>query len=262
MPKLSADVLQKIASISPTAEKALAKIIDPILSVPPFSLGIPNENAQSNYYPGKERITREEIAAVARVMEKHSIEPENTRVRKTVDEGKLVFEVLQASVESDTHAAQYDADELGAVIRIVRGDHAEEMLKICSALSEAKGYAENDKQLKVLSDYIESFQTGSLNAFRESQKTWVTDISPNVENMIGFVEPYRDPYGIRAEWEGVICISDPSETKRLKQFVDKSTTFISLLPCAVAGENGGKGPFEKTLFEPPDFTSIHGSWNP
>jgi dipeptidyl-peptidase III len=109
-----------------------------------------------------------------------------------------------------------------------------------------------------LSYYIDSFRTGRLDKFRQSQKSWVTDISPNFENMIGFVEPCRDPYGIRAEWKGVICISDTEETKRLKHFVDASDTFIPLLPLAVAGGSNVKGRFEKTFFEPPDFASVHG----
>ncbi|OBT61231.1 hypothetical protein VE03_09671 [Pseudogymnoascus sp. 23342-1-I1] len=261
VPGLSVEVLQKIASISPTGKSALEQIVDQMLSVPPSSLGFPGENTCSNYYPGNERITREEIAAVSRALEKHSIEPENTRVRKIVEGGNIIFEVLQASVETGPITNENGAHELGDGIRIVRGDHAEELTKICSALTEAKKYTANDKQSTFLSGYIESFRTGRLDAFRESQKPWVTDISPRVENMIGFVEPYRDPHGIRAEWEGVVCISDPDETIRLKHFVDRSTTFIGLLPWAVAGENDGKGPFEKTLFEAPDFTSIHGSWD-
>ncbi|TFB00581.1 putative dipeptidyl peptidase 3 [Trichoderma ghanense] len=94
-------------------------------------------------------------------------------------------------------------------------------------------------------------------AYRMSQKTWVTDISPRVENILGFVEPYRDPYGVRAEWEGVICISDPDETSRLKELVDNSTRFIRMLPWAVPGENDGKGPFEANCFQAPNFTIVH-----
>lgn len=234
-----------------------------MLAVPPFSLGLPNGNSMSNYYPGEEYITREDISAVSRALEKHSIEPENTRVRKIVDGDKCIFEVLQASADIGpaTTITKGDAQQFEAGIILIRGDHAEEMSQICSCLIDAKKYTSNDKQEHFLSNYVESFRTGSMGAFRESQKVWVTDISPRVENMIGFVEPYRDPCGIRAEWEGVICISDLAETEELKQFVDKSTSFIRLLPWAVEGENDGKGPFEKTFFEAPDFASIHGLCN-
>jgi len=56
----------------------------------------------------------------------------------------------------------------------------------------------------------------------------------------------------------MIGIADADEIKKLKNFVDSSTTFIRQLPWAVQGVNDGKGPFEKSLFEAPDFTSVHG----
>lgn len=246
-----------MASISPEAVIALEKIIDQMLSVPPFSLGFPDGKNQSNYYPGEERISKEDIAAVAKVMEKYSIEPENTRLRKIMDGTKPSFEILQASVEKTTIINRLGGDSLGATIRVERGDHAAELSRICSALIEAVKYVASDHQAALLSDYIESFSTGSLEAYRKSQKTWVTNISPRVENILGFVEPYRDPYGVRAEWEGAVCISDPDVTSKLKALVDGSPKFIRMLPWAVPGENDGKGPLEASLFKAPDFTIVH-----
>jgi dipeptidyl-peptidase-3 len=78
-----------------------------------------------------------------------------------------------------------------------------------------------------------------------------------VENIFGFVEPYRDPQGIRAEFEAVVAIADDLETALLTKLVDDSAKFIRKLPWATP-DNDGKGPFEKSLFEPPDFSSIHG----
>lgn len=258
VPNVSAHALRKIASISPKATTALEKIIDPFLSTPPFSLGFPDENSQSNYYPGEERITHEDIATLAKVMEKYSIEPENTRVRKFMDGSKLTFAILQASAETTNTINQLYENGLEAMIHIERGDHASEMSKICSALTEAVKYAANLEQTTLLSDYVKSFSTGNLDVYRKSQKTWVTDISPRVENILGFVEPYRDPYGVRAEWEGAVCISDPDETRKLKALVDCSTKFIRTLPWAVPDDNDGKGPFEASLFQAPDFAIVHG----
>lgn len=189
-------------------------------------------------------------------MTERSIGPENTRVRKLVKDGKPVLELLQASTELDS--PENPRTELAEGIFLIRGDHAEELSKVCSNLEMAKVYAGNDKQEGFLTYYIECFRTGSLEAFQESQKIWVTDVSARVENILGFIEPYRDPAGIRAEWEAMIGIADADEVKRLKTFVDNSTTIIRQLPWAVQGVNDGKGPFEKTLFEPPDFTSVHG----
>ena len=130
-------------------------------------------------------------------MNKMSIGPENTRVRKVVKDDRPVLQLLQASAETGPLKAGYD--ELADGMFLVRGDHSDELAKVCSALGKAKYYAGNDKQTQFLTHYIESFRTGSLKAFQESQKAWVTDVSARVENILGFIEPYRDPAGIRSE---------------------------------------------------------------
>ncbi|KAL6695360.1 peptidase family M49 domain-containing protein [Trichoderma pleuroticola] len=255
VPDVSAEALGKLAGVSPKTKAGLDKIIDRLLAVPPFSLGYPGKSAQSGYYPTEEPITRDDIAKVSDIMNKKSIGPENIRVRKILKDGKPVLQLLQASAE--THLPKNDDNELVDGIFLVRGDHSEELAKICSDLEMAKKYAGNDKQTEFLTHYIECFRTGSLEAFQESQKAWVTDVSARVENILGFIEPYRDPAGIRSEWEAMIGIADADEIKNLKTFVDSSSTFIRQLPWAVEGVNEGKGPFEKSLFEAPDFTSVH-----
>jgi len=103
-------------------------------------------------------------------------------------------------------------------------------------------------------------RTGSLHAYRDSQRICVKDNAPRVESIFGFVEPYRNPHGTRAEFEGLIAISDSEETQALTLLVENSTKFISRVPWAASQslENDGKGPFEKELFELPDFASIYG----
>ncbi|KAH8695781.1 dipeptidyl peptidase III [Phaeosphaeriaceae sp. PMI808] len=233
VPNLDEETLLKIASISPKTGENLQKFIKPLLSTPPYSLGMPGQNAQSGYYPGSEPISEDEISKVSEAMAKWSIGPENTR------------------------RIPKDQIELADGVVLVRGDHAEELKKVCAALEKAKQYASNSKQEQYLTHYIECFSYGNLEAFRKSMKAWVTDVSARVENLIGFIEPYRDPAGIRSEWEAMIGIADLEETSRLKRFVDSFTVFIRQLPWAVPDVNNGKGPFEKNLFEAPDFTSVH-----
>jgi dipeptidyl-peptidase-3 len=96
-----------------------------------------------------------------------------------------------------------------------------------------------------------------MEAFGDAQKAWVRNKAPVVESIMGFVEPHRDPHGVRGECEGFVGISDPVESLKMRQFVDRSTTFIRLLPWADAGVNDGKGPFEKDVFVAPDYTSSY-----
>lgn len=210
------------------------------------------------YYPGSCKITPQEIKAISHAMEQRSIFPENTRIEKIKTEGQLLYHVLQASSQI-TPPREFELPEYQARVLIKTGDHATELSKISAELNEAAKNAANPTQKQVISQYIRSFVTGDLEVYRESQRTWVTDLNPRVENIFGFVEPYRDPFGIRCEFEGLIAISDPEETKTLAKLVEHSDKFIRRLPWAVGTtENNGKGPFEKSLFEPPDFTSIHG----
>ena len=167
--------------------------------------------------------------------------------------------VLQASTEADRLGFQAEVLlEKSPDVRLARGDHAKTPSRVCEELVKASQYASNIVQKKPILKYLESFRTGDMNAYRDSQKVWVTDASPTVENTIGFVEMYRDPAGLRAEWQGVVCLADKDETRRLKEFVNESANFIRLLPWAVPGVNNGQGPFEKNRFEQPHFTIAHG----
>ncbi|KAI3323189.1 peptidase [Xylariaceae sp. AK1471] len=250
-PGINIGKLEKLASRSPELTRLFGKCIPGISLTPPFGLGYPSDVAQSSYYLGQ-RISKSEIAAVSKVLNSNSIFLENTGIRKT---GDTTFEVIQASVAAkgpDTPLVTNSQLE----VKLVRGNHAADLAKVCENLKNAAKYAANDIQRKFLAQYIESFQTGSLDVYRDSQRTWVSDKAPKIENIFGFVEPYRDPAGIRAEFEGLVAIADAEETKLLANLVRESDRFVRRLPWA-SPENNGKGVFEKSLFEPPDFSSIH-----
>ena len=244
------EVVEALASKSERLASLYEEISDAMFSVPPYGLGYPSDTAQSNYYPSG-NLSEAEISSISKLLELEGIYPENTRISKQDD---LTYTVRLASVQAGKpRSFSLDPER---TVQIVAGDHAAELASICSELSLAATYAANDIQKDVLSAYIDSFQTGSLDKYRDSLRLWVKDKAPRVENIFGFVEPYRDPYGIRAEFEGLVAIADDEETRLLRKLVGNSAKFIRRLPWAVGEENDGKGPFEKSLFEPPDFSSI------
>ena len=168
--------------------------------------------------------------------------------------------MLIASIDECIEPEDFPLPGSTAIVRLVYGDYSVELTQLCSSLRKASDYTSNDKQKTYLEQLMRSFESGSLDRYRAALCTWIEDKSPHVENIFGFVEPYRDPYGVRAEFEGLVAINDPKETEILRRLVEGSDTFIRRLPWArrQRNDNDGKGPFEKKLFEPPDFTSISG----
>jgi dipeptidyl-peptidase-3 len=141
------------------------------------------------------------------------------------------------------------------------GDHAKTLERIVEYFTKASAHVDNPAQAKYIEEYKQHFLTGNLELHKDSQRTWVKDRKPAVEMMFGFVEPYRDPYGTRAEFEGIVSIVDAEATKVLDGMVAASEIFIPLLPCVQGQQDvgGRNGPFEKDLPELPDFTAIHGT---
>ncbi len=259
MPDVTADFLHHLAAKSPLLSEPFDKISLCITSIPPYGLGYPSEITQSAYYLGSS-ITEHDIQMVSKVLERNSIFPENTRIRKAEKGGN--FEVLLASVDHTDLDRSFHLPDGKAVVTLMRGDHSSHLERVCAELSEALKYAANDRQRAFLHAYIESFRTGSLDTYRDALRIWAQDKAPRVEHIFGFVEPYRDPHGIRSEFEGLVAIADDKETALLAKLVENSVRFIRRLPWATGAENDGKGPFEKNLFEPPDFSSIHGTSKP
>ncbi|KAI1147263.1 peptidase family M49-domain-containing protein [Nemania diffusa] len=253
VPNVDISVLRNLATQSTRLSKLYEEMASSIYAIPPHSLSYPSEIAQSSYYP-KSIVTKDEVSIVSRTLEQHLIFPENTRIQKI--KNSTNFEVLIASVDKDDLTETFPLQGAEGSVRLVRGDHSSELKNICAELVEATKYAANTLQRDFLRKYIQSFQTGSLNTYRESQRLWVRDRAPKVENIFGFVEPYRDPHGIRSEFEGIVAIANKEEGDLLSKLVENSAKFIRRLPWATS-DNDGRGPFEKSLFEPPDFSSIH-----
>ncbi|KAK1706799.1 peptidase family M49-domain-containing protein [Colletotrichum lupini] len=264
IPNVPPDALRNMAMISPDAARKLEEIIGPMLNPQPASLGYPSDRSQSSYYPGK-RITKVECQAISTLMEKHKLAPENTRLHK-IEHGETdaenfdIYEILQASAETDPEPRLVDVidiDERRAKIFLRRGDHVVEMTKICDELSQARLIASTQEQKTAISQLIDSFRTGNYESFRDAHKTWVKDRAPTVEHCMGFLFGYRDPYGARAEWQAAVGIADREETNKMSRLVARSTELIRTLPWAVPGVNDGKGPFEPSELDVPDFAIIH-----
>lgn len=216
LPRCRLEILDALASHSRDAQRLLEKakfegggiFADPDKESL-MHLGFPDQGHMSSYYPDSPDITKNEIELIGEFLAKKKLLPENTRIRKVTDG----FEVLIASAIRYPPPEGSDAGPEtvwnltgqleGKTLKLKFGDHIEEMAKIALHIKKAGLHAANETQKNMIDEYAKSFGTGSLNAFKESQKYWVKDLGPAVESNIGFIESYRDPAGIRAEWEGM-----------------------------------------------------------
>ena len=259
VPRCPPEALEKLASYSDSTLALWAKIKDAVFadrSKPALMhLGYPDKGHLSNYYPESPEITQEEIETIDAFMADKKLMLENTRLRKLEDGS---FEVLIASGLSKSPPEGSDIGEIsewklegdltGKTVTLRFGDHIEEMAKIALHIKKAGLHAANETQKQMMDNYAKSFGTGSVKAFEDSQKLWVKDIGPMVESNIGFIESYRDPAGIRAEWEGFAAMVNLERTKAFKTLVDAASNMIPKLPWS--------RDFEKDRFTPPDFTSL------
>lgn len=96
-------------------------------------------------------------------------------------------------------------NEDGVTYSIAYGDYSPLMHLVATSLSDASKYAANDTEKLMLESYVSSFQTGSLDDHKKGSRYWIQDKGPAVETYIGFIETYRDPAGVRAEFEGFVA---------------------------------------------------------
>lgn len=182
-------------------------------------LGFPDLGHLSAYYPDSPDISQEEIKAVNDFLGAKKILHENTRVRKSKngDFEVLIASALQRPPPEGSDAGKgsewvMDGKLQGKKLTLLFGDYINELAKIALEIKKAGLNAANDTQRKMMDEFAKSFGTGSLNAYKEAQKLWVTDRSPAVESNIGFIESYRDPAGVRSEWEGMGKRAVPHDT--------------------------------------------------
>ncbi|OBT90313.1 hypothetical protein VE02_03317 [Pseudogymnoascus sp. 03VT05] len=259
IPRAPEEAFAKLAAGDETAKKHYEETKGGIFATGRqdlMHLGFTEQGHMTTYYPDSPSITKAEIEAVSAWMVGVGLLPENTRLRKN-EAGE--FEILIASAVTEVPAEGGDIGKEttfvvkeglleGKTIKLVYGDHEKEMAAIAGWHAKAAEEAENENQKLMQLAYVKSFETGSLLAFKDSQRFWIRDKGPMVESDVGFVETYRDPHGVRGEWEGFAATVNLERTAAFTGLVASAETEIPKLPW---------GPtFEKDSFLSPDFTSL------
>lgn len=224
------------------------KIIDKIYSTEENELTIDfNDSGHGSTAYYSDTMTKADVEYVNNFMTKINMSPYNTKISKSGND----FTISVASVrrESKTKYNKLLSEKDDKVkIYAVSGDYRSELHFVNSCLENAQCYAENETQKDMLESYIKHFEEGDIDDHKQAQIHWVKDIQPSVETNIGFIESYRDPSGVRGEWEGFVAVVNKEITKKFSVLVDNAPNLLSLLPW---------GPlYEKDHFLKPDFTSL------
>lgn len=136
----------------------------------------------------------------------------------------------------------------GEQIAIVYGDYDQRLADVAYYLKQALPHAANDNQRAMLECYVRHFERGDINDHMDAQRAWIKDIGPAVESNIGFIESYRDPAGVRGEFEGFVAVVNKETSRKFGVLVDQAPALLTRLPWPRE--------FEGDRFLRPDFTSL------
>ena len=168
------------------------------------------------------------------------------KVTKGGENGRDLFEIRHAAAESSVIGEKQVFENADFVI--TAGDYNSLLHKVNENLLKAKDYGANEDEKSMLEFYVQSFREGSLDAHKNGSRHWIKNKGPTVETYIGFIETYRDPVGMRGEFEGFVAMVNKEQSAKFQELVDNAENLLTYLPWPKE--------FEKDTFLRPDFTSL------
>jgi len=251
VPNLPVDSLEKLVKAS-AAWKSKPEVMETLwntvktalysLKDQEKQLGLGSKGITKYFTPN---CTQEDSDKINEFFKAKSIEGYINRVIKTVEDGKTVYEIRHAGVEPKLETEE---DFQGDKFRVTVGDYGDLLALVADNLAEAGKHASNNMEKDMLKEYVESFRTGSLSKHKEGSRHWIKNKGPIVETYIGFIETYRDPTGMRGEFEGFVAMVNKEMSAKFQSLVDNAEAFLPLLPWPKE--------LEKDTFLRPDFTSL------
>ncbi|KAG5446323.1 bifunctional diacylglycerol diphosphate phosphatase/phosphatidate phosphatase [Clonorchis sinensis] len=227
------------------------ELLPAIYSLSPrrLRLGFGPHDGLSTYYSAN--CSREDAEIVQKFLKTAKLEAYNTRLfKEPVEEaGKLLFTLRFACADRRIVDAEH-VDDIPSNwhLQLEYGDMHELMSLLVSSCREASTHALNEDEARMWSLYADSFQSGSIDTHKAASKVWVSDKNPAVETYIGFIESYRDPLGVRGEFEGFVAVVNKMMSAKFQQLVDNAVEILAQLPWPRS--------YERDKFSKPDFTSL------
>lgn len=225
----------------------------------PRTLGYPADGAMSNYYPDSPHLAKDEIDATDAATGSY-LSLKNTRLRRAPKDGVVAHEILVASVDKqpvDGIKSPILVPGSDIQVAVLYGDHAESLQRICSSLDKALPFVGSQRRRDYLTKLVLSYRSGNMEIHKDAFIDWLADESPVVETWSGFLEPGRDPSGVRCEFEGLVALQDKSWSEGFSRLAGAAQDFILQLPWSGLGDNLDElGPFENDTFIRPSFVAL------
>jgi len=209
-------------------------------------LGLDDKGVTTYFTPN---CTNEDSDLVNRFFKLKNMEGYINRVFKVTkggENGRDLFEIRHAAAESSVIGERQVFENADFVI--TAGDYNSLLHKVNENLLKAKDYGANEDEKSMLEFYVQSFREGSLDAHKNGSRHWIKNKGPTVETYIGFIETYRDPVGMRGEFEGFVAMVNKEQSAKFQELVDNAENLLTYLPWPKE--------FEKDTFLRPDFTSL------
>ena len=201
------------------------------------------EAGVSMYYSSN--VSKRDIELVNTFMAKCGISPYNTRLFKSLD-GKLNLRI--ACGLHGNKAPQSFPLEDGLELIVSYGDYDNHLKDVSEELKKSAEFVANDHERDMIHHYIRHFLEGDIEFHKEAQRSWIKNVQPAVETNIGFIESYRDPSGVRGEFEGFVAVVNKETSRKFSSLVTNAPRFLSKLPWPPE--------YEKDKFLKPDFSSL------
>lgn len=188
--------------------------------------------------------TKEEAKGIDAILVKNNIKLETTKILRLENR----YEVQLPSIEVD-NVGKKIGEFNGKKVFVTKGRYSEILKKVVYWIELARQNCLNEEENKMLQCLIEHYKTGDCYQHIKYSEHWVRDASPAVETYNGFIETYRDPDGVRAEFESFVACVDKQNSKILHEFTQKSDIVLPLLPYPKE--------YERKVFNPPSYNAIN-----
>jgi dipeptidyl-peptidase-3 len=244
IPRVARTDLAGLLTPYPAVSALFESAADAIYSVDPsvLALGWPPKNVTAYYSPGD--FSEAEQTAIDALLAQAKIHVNNTVVIR--EPTRYNVRVLSIVVDdTGVNLGEYN----GLPIVVTKGWHSATLQKVNHWLSLAREAALSPIEAEALGQLIAHNETGDVLTHIAYSDSWVKDDAPTVESYIGVIENYRDPSGVRCEWEGFVAAVDPEESRFLHLFVEKSAAILPLLPYPRV--------YERPAFVPPSYNAIN-----